>query len=148
MDVRVNREQDGSVAGASLSEATMRARAVLLVRDEALRETIGTILGGLSNMLLSVVDTAEEARHALRERPSPVFVVAPAWRDRAIEALLRELTPSGVATVIVSASIEHRALAADGAVFVHAPFDVDSLLDAIDAALGMHRHSCTQPIAR
>lgn len=135
------------MAGASISEATMRARAVLLVRDEALRDTIATILGDLSNMLLTVVDNVEAARHALRGQ-SAVFVVAPAWRDRGVEALLRELRPSGTATVVVSASVEHRVLAADGAVFVHAPFDVDTLLDGIDEAFSMHRHSGTQPIAR
>jgi len=134
------------MAGAKATELPMHGpNAVLLVRDEALRETIATIVGELSRMLVTVVDNVDAARRATNDCPSAVLIVAPSWRDNAVAALLREL--AGTAVVVVSASQEHAALAMHDAVFVRAPFDVDTLLGAIEEALGMQRPSRTQPIA-
>jgi DNA-binding NtrC family response regulator len=120
---------------------------VLLVRDDALRETIATIVDQLSNMLVTVVDDAATARRAVDDCPSSVLVVAPSWGDSDVASLLRELLPSDVATIVVSASPEDAALARHAA-FVRAPFDVDTLLDAMDEAVTLQRPSRIQQIAR
>lgn len=137
------------MVGASASELPARARvAVLLVRDEALRETLSTIIGELSRVLVIATDTVDAARDALCDVPGALLIVAPAWRDVAVERLLSELPSTATPAVVVSATPEHETLACGEAVFVHAPFDVDTLLDAVEVALGDMRYSCTQRVAR
>jgi len=135
------------MAGATASDVLVHAPlAVLLVRDEGLRETVATILGELSGVMLNVVDTVDEARRALDEAPDAVLVVAPAWGDAQVARLLRDLRSTSRPTVLVSPSPDHPAMAVAQAIFVRAPFDVDVLLDAIEEALGGRRHSCVQRI--
>ncbi len=134
------------MAGATASEMLVFApTAVLLVRDDALRETIATVVGELSNTLVTIVDNVDAARRAMHEYPSAVLVVAPEWGDTGVAKLLRELRPMAVSVVVVSASPEDAALAV-GASFVRAPFDVDTLIDAIRDASVPQRPSGMQPI--
>lgn len=137
------------MTAASPSELPARApRAVLLVRDDGLRETVAAILSSLRRMVVTAAETIEAARHAVHEDRSAVLIVGPAWGDVAAAALLEELRDTALSLVIVSASREHASLASGEAVFVRAPFDVDTLLDAVEQARGAHRTSRVQRIAR
>jgi hypothetical protein len=116
---------------------------VLLVRVEALRETLSTVIGELTSVLVVAVDSIDDARAAVHAAPDSLLIVAPAWGDRGIAALLRDT--AATPRIVVSASQEHASL--PSTVFVRAPFDVDTLLDAIDLALDGTRRSQTQRIA-
>ncbi len=116
--------------------------ALVLVRDDDLRETIATLVGELSCFVVATAADLAEARRIIASTPPSVIIVAPRWLDADVAALLRELPGDDPAIVVIAAS--DRAPLHENAIVVTAPFDVEALLAAIEDALSSARTSRTR----
>jgi DNA-binding NtrC family response regulator len=116
--------------------------ALVLVSDEDLRETIATIIGELSGFAVTSAADLAEARTSIAHATPSIVIVAPRWLDRDFAALLEDLPGTDPAVVVIAVS--EGAAHHPNAIVVQAPFDVETLLAAIESALANVRSSRTR----
>lgn len=115
---------------------------MVLVSDDDLRETIAAIVGELSGFVVDTARDLGEARRIIASTPPAVVIVAPRWLDAEVAVLLGELPGEDPGIVVIAAS--DRASQHQNAIVVTAPFDVETLLGAIEDALANVRTSRTR----
>jgi hypothetical protein len=110
------------------------ASIVVLVRDEAVREVVATALSELSRLLVFQTGDVAAAREALMNEPA-ALLLGPDFRDTEIERLLDDLDDASIGIVLLVSDRVAGALALrHDVVALGAPFDLERLTDAIDAA--------------
>jgi DNA-binding NtrC family response regulator len=116
------------------------ASALVLVRDESVREVVSTALAELSRLLVFQTGSVGEAKTALRGEPE-VLVLGPSFRDREVEELLEQIGEGGTAIVLlVTDPTAGNLVLRHDVVAIEAPFDLDRLAWAIEEAI-RRRHS-------
>lgn len=115
------------------------ASALVLVRDESVREVVSTALAELSRLLVYQTSSTTEAKEQLCHDPA-VLVLGPSFRDREIEELLDQVGESAPPIVLLmSDSTSGGLVLRHDVVAIEAPFDLDRLAWAIDEAIARRR---------
>ncbi|MGZ3476493.1 MAG: hypothetical protein ACXWUG_21650, partial [Polyangiales bacterium] len=116
------------------------ASALVLVRDESVREVVATALSELSRLFVFQTGSVAEARGELRNEPE-VLVLGPSWHDRELEELLEEIGATHAIVLLVTDSAAGRLVLRHDVVAIEAPFDLDRLAWAIEEAVGRRRRA-------
>lgn len=119
------------------SSARSAPVALVVAQDEALRDAIASCLAELSRLMVEAVGSVAEARASVARSAPSVVVVDSGFGDLRVARLVTDLAKDslGPAVVLLSTNERGAALArAQDVVLVQEPFEVDTLLEAIDEA--------------
>jgi DNA-binding response OmpR family regulator len=142
------RSDPGVIGVDTARRLAKNASALVLVRDESVREIVATALSELSRLLVFQTGSTTEAMEELAREPE-VLVLGPAFRDREIEELLETIGEGAPPIVLLMTDSTTGGLVlGHDVVAIEAPFDLDRLAWAIEEAIRRRRPAQSGTVAK